>query len=137
MTEIIRVLRVLEYIGEREIIEDNLNKRWVKGTHEERNCKINESILGETAEVLSTKELPQEERSSITYLKEQIALMELCLQKAIEGEAIDKETEGVIEESLKAIDAITEQSSEEELSTLYRGLIYIVGIVTNAAERAT
>lgn len=53
MTDTIRVLRTLEYIGDRKLIEDNLSKRSVKGTRSiPSGYIINEAIIGEFAEIV-------------------------------------------------------------------------------------
>jgi hypothetical protein len=54
MAEIVRVLRVLEYVGPRDWIEDAINRRGIKGKVilKEKNAYIAEAILGETAELV-------------------------------------------------------------------------------------
>lgn len=52
--EIVRVLRVLEYVGDRKFVESCLEQRQVKGKKQiSKDCYIVEAILGETYEVLS------------------------------------------------------------------------------------
>jgi hypothetical protein len=57
----VRVLRILEYVGEHEAIEFHLNQRSVKGTHEfsfkiggvYSPFTIREAILGDYPEILN------------------------------------------------------------------------------------
>lgn len=59
MTDRVRVLRVLEYEGPREWVEAAMINRTVKGERKLMGCIIRESIIGETAVVLSAE--PQDE----------------------------------------------------------------------------
>ena len=58
--DIIRVIRILEYTGPRKEVEDNLNRRGVKGQRiwgpREAICSIREAILGEFPEILEKSE---------------------------------------------------------------------------------
>lgn len=49
-----RVLRIIEYVGEREWVDEQITKRQVKGTHWIPNGRgvIREAIIGDTAEVV-------------------------------------------------------------------------------------
>lgn len=53
--DIVRVIRILEYIGPRDWVESCLDRRAIKGVHhvQGRNARITEGLLGETKEVLS------------------------------------------------------------------------------------
>lgn len=56
MSDIIRVLRVLEYVGERSEVENTI-KRSIKGTQIiNTKLTINAATIGDFAEVLKTKE---------------------------------------------------------------------------------
>lgn len=50
-----RVLRVIEYVGEREWVDEQIAKRGVKGSYIVPNGRgvIREAIIGETAELLT------------------------------------------------------------------------------------
>lgn len=50
--KIYRMLRVLEYTGTREFIDEHTTKRFVKGTKELKSGTIREYILGDTTELL-------------------------------------------------------------------------------------
>lgn len=53
MKELVRVLRTLEYIGDREIVEKNISLRSIKGTKIiNKDLRINEAIIGDLVEVL-------------------------------------------------------------------------------------
>ena len=58
--DIIRVIRILEYTGPREKVEENLNRRAVKGQQvwgpKEARHSIREALLGEFPELIETKE---------------------------------------------------------------------------------
>lgn len=61
MSDLVRVIRVLEYTGPREKVEDALSRRHVKGTYAvPGGATIREALLGEYPEVLPTpkEELP-------------------------------------------------------------------------------
>lgn len=49
-----RILRIIEYVGEREWVDEQIAKRGVKGTYHVPNGRgvIREAIIGETAEVV-------------------------------------------------------------------------------------
>lgn len=52
--EIVRILRVIEYVGPREWVDEQIDRRGVKGTFKlpnKPNCQIREAILGETPEL--------------------------------------------------------------------------------------
>lgn len=54
MSDKYRILRIIEYTGEREWVDEQINKRLVKGTYHIPNGRgvIREAIIGETAEVV-------------------------------------------------------------------------------------
>ena len=54
--KVYRVLRVLEYIGDRDAIERSLAERGVKGQRILRDYCINEAIVGEYPELLGKKD---------------------------------------------------------------------------------
>ena len=55
MSDLVRVIRVLEYTGPREKVEDALSRRHIKGTFiVPGSVTIREALLGEYAEVLPT-----------------------------------------------------------------------------------
>ena len=49
-----RILRIIEYVGEREWVDEQIAKRAVKGTYHIPTGRgvIREAIIGETAEVV-------------------------------------------------------------------------------------
>lgn len=59
MSDKIRVLRVLEYVGPRDLVEDHLNQRHLKGQvkfragPDGRHVHIRESLLAEFPELLT------------------------------------------------------------------------------------
>lgn len=52
MTEIVRVLRVLEYVGPRDQLERVLNQNAVKGTRVFGEITVREAMVGSWPEVL-------------------------------------------------------------------------------------
>ncbi len=56
MTKQVRVLRVLEYTGSQEWVNNTLATSSVKGEHWSGDNVIRESIIGYTMEVLSKEE---------------------------------------------------------------------------------
>ena len=52
----VRVLRLLEYVGDRSWIERSIAQRGVKGTHIiSDTCRINEAIIGEFPEAVKNE----------------------------------------------------------------------------------
>lgn len=59
--DIVRVLRVLEYVGSREWVEECIQQRYVKGErYTIRKGVIREAILGETLEIVDRLDVPTE-----------------------------------------------------------------------------
>jgi hypothetical protein len=50
-----RVLRIIEYVGEREWVDEQIAKRGVKGSYVVPNRRgvVREAIIGDTAELLT------------------------------------------------------------------------------------
>lgn len=53
-----RVLRILEYVGDRDWVDDQIAKRQVKGSYVIPNGRgvVREAIIGDTVELLTTIE---------------------------------------------------------------------------------
>lgn len=52
-----RILRVLEYVGDREWLDKQITMRQVKGTKVlPNNCSIREAVIGDVAELLGHSE---------------------------------------------------------------------------------
>jgi len=61
MSDIIRVLRLIEYVGPRRVVEDEINRRSVKGYKSVtyvtgETMLMRESVLGTTNEILQCTE---------------------------------------------------------------------------------
>jgi len=59
MADIVRVLRILEYVGDREWVETTLMRTAVPCNGEHKindNCRIRSAVIGQYPEILEQKE---------------------------------------------------------------------------------
>lgn len=60
-----RLLRIIEYVGDADFIQQSVDRRAVKGRHFVRKgCFIQESIIGETGELLEDAVPPAADSST-------------------------------------------------------------------------
>lgn len=134
MADIIRVLRVLEYVGDREAVEANLNKRGVKESLEVKNLRITESILGETSEILTPEEIGA--KTGITaksYILDQIGdIIETLISVCEKG--ISCEESEVILAAIEKGRCLSTSSTLEEATKVFKALVLVSTIVKGVEE---
>lgn len=126
MTEIIRVLRVLEYVGERGKIEGDLAIRGVKGNKQFKHYRISESLLGETSEILTPEEVNLiTNPTAKNYILDQITAQIDDLIDVCSGGVSVEESE-VLLAAIEKGRCISPDTTLEELTNIFKALTLAV-----------